>query len=229
VVPPAAELRSRPDVRPDGPLILAHRAGNDLAALRTAEALGVDVIEADIRYFRGRLEVRHLKTVGPVRIYWERWRLCRPGAPIIDLETLLRATAPTTRLMLDLKGFDPRLGPAVLAVLDRHPDARLTLCARHWRHLRGFEGRPNVRLVRSVGNRAQLRAVRRLLSRRPLDGISIHRRLLTPAVVSELRARVPLVLTWPVNSLETADLLAGWGVNGMISDHPHLLGSGAAT
>lgn len=181
-----------------------------------------------MRLFRGRLEVRHLKTVGPVRIYWDRWRLRGPGTLILDLDTLLGAAAPATRLMLDLKGFAPRLGRAVLTALDRHPDAEVTLCARRWRHLAAFEGRPNVRLVRSVGNRTQLRSVRRLLATRPLDGISIHRRLLTPALVTELRANVPLVLTWPVNTVEIADLLSGWGVNGLISDRPHVLGVRAA-
>lgn len=214
-------------MRPGNPLVLAHRAGNDLSALRAAEALGVDVVEADIHLFRGRLEVRHLKTFGPVRMYWDRWRLCGPGAPIFDLDTLLGAAAPTTRVMLDLKGFDPRLPTALRATLDRHPGTQVTLCSRHWRHLMPFEGRANVALVRSVGNRAQLRAVRRLIARRPFDGISIHRRLLTPELAAELRARVPLVLTWPVNTTEVADLLAGWGVNGMISDHPQLLSAGA--
>lgn len=218
-----ADPSARPALRRDELFILAHRAGNDLSGLRAAEELGVDAIEADVRLFRGRLEVRHLKTVGPVRIYWDRWRLCGPGAAILDLDTLLAAAAPTTRLMLDLKGFDRRLGRAVLGALERHPDARVTLCARHWRHLAAFEGRQNVRLVRSVGNRTQLRAVRRLLATRPLDGISIHRRLLTPALVTELRERVPLVLSWPVNTVELAALLAGWGVNGLISDRPQLL------
>jgi glycerophosphoryl diester phosphodiesterase len=228
VVPPAA-LSARPAPHRAGPLVLAHRAGNDLAALRAAEELGVDVIEADVRLFRGRLEVRHLKTVGPVRIYWDRWRLCGPRAAILELETLLATAAPTTRLMLDLKGFDPRLGRAVRAALDRQPDARVTLCARHWTHLAAFEGRPGVELVRSVGNRTQLRAVRRLLATRPLDGISIHRRLLTPALVAELRERVPLVLSWPINTPEIGDLLAGWGVNGLISDRPQLLAARSAS
>jgi glycerophosphoryl diester phosphodiesterase len=222
-----AHLR-RPDAHPDEPLVLAHRAGNDLAALRSAEALGVDAIEADVHLFRGRLEVRHLKTVGPIRIYWDRWRLCGPGVVILDLETLLDAAHPTTELMLDLKGLDPRLGAGVLATLERHPDARVTLCSRRWRHLTLFEGRPGVRLVRSVGNRSQLRAVWRQLASRPLDGICIHRRLVTPALVAELRGRVPLVMTWPVNTRETAHRLAGWGVNGLISDRPHALGGTAA-
>jgi glycerophosphoryl diester phosphodiesterase len=187
------------------------------------------VIEADIHLFRGRLEVRHLKTVGPIPIYWDRWRVCGPDAVTLDLDTLLAAVHPTTELMLDLKGFSRRLGAGVLTALERHPEARVTLCSRNWRHLTPFEGRPGVRLVRSVGNRSQLRAVRRHLASHPLDGVSIHRRLVTPALVAELRRRVPLVMTWPVNTRETAHRLAEWGVNGLISDHPHALGGNAAS
>ena len=218
----------RPDVRRGRPLVLAHRAGNDLAALRSAEALGVDVIEADIHLFRGRLEVRHLKTVGPIPIYWDRWKLCGPGAVTLDLETLLATARPTTELMLDLKGLDRRVGARVVDALDRHPGSRLTICSRHWGHLAPFEGRDDVRLVRSVGNRSQLRAVWRHLASRPLDGVCVHRRLLTPALVAELHGSVPLVMTWPVNTAELARRLAGWGVNGLVSDDPPALGTAAA-
>jgi glycerophosphoryl diester phosphodiesterase len=228
VTPPSTVVRARrPDAGRDRPLVLAHRSGNDLAALRSAEALGVDVVEADVHLFRGRLEVRHLKTVGPLRIYWDRWRLAGPGAVGLDLDALLDAARPTTELMLDLKGFDRRVAAAVLEALDRHPGARVTLCSRHWGHLTPFEGRPGVRLVRSVGNRPQLRAVLRHLSARPLDGVCIHRRLLTPGLVAELRGTVPFVMTWPVNTREAAVRLAGWGVNGLISDHPRVLGAAA--
>lgn len=154
--------------------------------------------------------------------------MCGPGAVTLDLDTLLGAAHPATELMLDLKGFDRRIRAAVLAALERHPDARVTLCSRHWRHLTLFDGRPGVRLVRSVGNRSQLRAVWRELASRPLDGVALHRRLVTPAIAADLRARVPLVMTWPVNTRETADRLAAWGVNGLISDRPHALGATAA-
>jgi hypothetical protein len=38
-------------------VVVAHRAGNDLARLRRAEELGVDLVEADVRLWRGRAEV----------------------------------------------------------------------------------------------------------------------------------------------------------------------------
>ena len=54
-------------------LAIAHRAGNSLAGLREANRLGADVIECDVHAYRGRLEVRHLKTAGPLPFLWDRW------------------------------------------------------------------------------------------------------------------------------------------------------------
>jgi glycerophosphoryl diester phosphodiesterase len=39
-------------------LAIAHRAGNSIAALRRALDAGVDLVEADVRYFRGVPEIR---------------------------------------------------------------------------------------------------------------------------------------------------------------------------
>ena len=79
-------------------ILVAHRAGNDLKRLHEAEALGIAHIEADVRLWRGRLEVRHLKTLGPIPVLWDRWRLAKtsrvtvveqfalvPGARMRDL------------------------------------------------------------------------------------------------------------------------------------------------
>ena len=52
-------------------LAIAHRAGNSLTELRQAAALGVDAIECNV-HERGRLEVRHLKTAGPLPFLWDR-------------------------------------------------------------------------------------------------------------------------------------------------------------
>jgi glycerophosphoryl diester phosphodiesterase len=204
--------------------VVAHGAGNDLGLLRRAEALGVELVEADVRLWRGRAEVRHLKTLGPVPILWDRWRLASPFAPRLRLPELLAAAAPETHLMLDLKGRDPRLAHLVLRALP--PGRRITVCARSRRLLEPFEGRPGVRRFRSAGSRRQLR--RLLRGRDVLDGISVHARLLDRRVVAALRGRAPTVLTWPVNSPARAAELGRLGVHGVISDEPEQLVGRAA-
>jgi hypothetical protein len=196
--------------------IVAHRAGNDLARLRAAEALELPLVEADVHLFGGRLEVRHRKTVGPIPILWDRWELAPPWAPRLLLEELLTAAAPGTELMLDLKGHDRRLPGRVLAEIEAAgPPGRLTVCSQDWRLLEPLAGRPEIRVVHSVGNARQLARLRR----RPeaLAGVSIHERLLDAAVVAELRKRAALLLSWPVESVAQARRLAAWGVQGLIS------------
>jgi glycerophosphoryl diester phosphodiesterase len=205
--------------------LVAHRAGNDLARLREAEELGVAVIEADVRLWRGRLEVRHLKTLGPVPILWDRWALANPFAPRLALPDLLAAAEPGTELMLDLKGRNPRLARLVLDALP--PDRAVTVCARSRRLLAPFVGRRNVRVLQSAGSPRQVRALLRRLDVLDLDGVSVHERLLDEQVVAALRRRVSVVLSWPVNTLERARELATIGVDGMISDDPAAL-EGAA-
>jgi|SRR5689334_3552127 glycerophosphoryl diester phosphodiesterase len=206
------------------PLILAHRAGNTLGSLRDAEDIGVDAVEADVRFFRGRLELRHLKTVGPVPVYWDRWELHRPGTPFPTLDALLAAARPSTELLLDLKGFDPRLSRKVIEAIDASGRRQgIAVCSRHWRHLAAFRTRPHVRVVHSVGSPGELRSLWRRSSSVQLDGISIDQRLLTRPVTAELCRRAPLVMAWSVNAARSATRLVEWGVNGLISDEPEML------
>jgi glycerophosphoryl diester phosphodiesterase len=203
------------------PFVIAHRAGNDLAALRRATTLGVPWVEADLRLFRGRVEVRHLRTIGPVRILWDRWYLAPRSTPRLLLDELLAAVGPETELVLDLKGPDPRLGRRVLAAL-RTVDGpcRITICSRSWAQLRRFRDEPGVRVLHSVGNVLQLAWLLRRARHRPVEGVSVHARLLTPRTGALLRDRVGLVLSWPVNTAEEARRLLGLGVHGLISDEP---------
>ena len=76
------------------PLLVAHRARNRIADLRAAELLGIELVEADIRLHLGRLEVRHLQTVGPLPILWDRGQLAAPWRRRLQLTELLEATAP---------------------------------------------------------------------------------------------------------------------------------------
>lgn len=205
--------------------MVAHRSGNSLRALRAAEALGLRTIEADVHLFRDRLEVRHLKTLGPVPILWDRWTLASPWARRLTVPELLEALGPSTELVLDLKGRDLRLAERVLEALAPWPaeGRSVTVCARSWPLLEPFAGAENVRLVHSVGSARQLTRLRRRLGETRIQAVSIHERLLDSRRVRELREVADVILTWPVNTVERARELAGWGVDGLISDRPELV------
>lgn len=205
--------------------MVAHRSGNSLGALRAAEALGARAIEADVHLHRGRLEVRHLKTLGPVPLLWDRWTLASPWARRLLLPELLEAVEARTELVLDLKGRDRRLATRILEALGPRPaeGSSVTICARSWPLLEPFTGVENVRLIHSVGSARQLARLRRRLGERRIHGISIHERLLDSRRVRELREVADLILTWPVNTVERARELVGWGVDGLISDRPDLV------
>ena len=205
------------------PLAIAHRAGNSLCGLRTAQGLGVDIVEADLHLFHGEVEVRHEKTIGPIPVFWERWRLIRPLTPRMRLQDLLTAVAPSTHLMFDLKGPSPRLSRVALEVLQRSfAGRRYTVCARNWMLLRPFEGLPGVRVIRSIGGLLQLQCLLRG-HRRSFDGVSIDQRLLNARVVGQLSHRTDLLITWDVTSDERVRELAALGVSGFILEDPTLL------
>ncbi|MFI5696442.1 glycerophosphodiester phosphodiesterase [Kribbella sp. NPDC051586] len=183
-----------------GPLLVAHRAGNDPGTLRAALELGADLVEADIHAYRGRLEVRHRKTLGPWWL-WDRGEFARRrDAEVFEVDQLLAAAGGDPRLMLDLKGIHPRLAPRLARALTAVPDLRVTICTQHWWMLAAFQDAANVRLVLSAGSRRGLRRLRSRLRRRPAYGACVHRRLLTPETVTELRRSTDVVFTWPVDT-----------------------------
>ena len=209
------------DGRPPRPLAVAHRAGNDLARLRAAEARGFDVVEADVRLFRGRLEVRHHRTVGPLPVLWDRWDLAPPWRPRLGLDQLLAAADVRTHLLLDLKGSDLKLSALLADHLEvAAPDRILSVCSRDWRLLEPFRG-SSQRVVLSAGTSSELR---RLLDRDgPLDGVSVHHALLSSDTVRALRSITDLVMAWPVRTAERAERLLQDGVDGLISQDFDLL------
>jgi len=197
---------------------VAHRAGNRLADLRAAEELGVSVIEADLRLHRGAVEVRHLKTVGPLPILWDRWELAAPWRARLKLDGLLAATAAQTELLLDLKGSRTELAERVHDAIGPHlGERRFTICARRWKLLEVFAGLP-VRRVHSVGSARQLQRLRRRFAGRRVDGVSIHEQLLDRDSVASLRALADVIMTWPVNRPERARELLRLGIDGLITD-----------
>jgi glycerophosphoryl diester phosphodiesterase len=187
-------------------LVVAHRAGNDLGTLRSALDRGADLVEADVHAYRGRLEVRHRKTLGPWWL-WDQGELVRRvDVQLLEIRELLATIGGDPRLLLDLKGIHPRMASRLATVLTEvMPDATVTVCTQHWWMLSAFRDLTNVRLVLSAGSRRGLRRLRSRVRRRPAYGVCVHRRLLTPGIVTELRRGAEVVFTWPV---DTEDALA---------------------
>ncbi|GAB4330534.1 MAG: hypothetical protein Kow0010_15610 [Dehalococcoidia bacterium] len=206
------------------PLAIAHRVGNHPERIDEAKAAGVDLIEADVWLHRGRLEVRHLKTLGPIPLLWDRWCLAPAWAPRLLLEDLLDQWKPgPVGLMLDLKGKHPELPGALRDVLDRHFAGQpVTISARRWEMLEAFRGRPGTRLLPSAGNEKQLRELLGRLNAHHF-AVPIHRKMVTRETVSAIKKRGARVFTWPINSEPVLHEVLAAGVDGIISDSLELL------
>jgi glycerophosphoryl diester phosphodiesterase len=206
------------------PLVVAHRAGNHLHLLKAAEEAGADYVEADIWSYQGALEVRHLKTMGPVPLLWDRWKLVPKGRPRLRIEALLAAAAPSTRLMLDLKGREPLLPAAIAETMAAlAPGRPYAVCSQNWEMLEEFRHYEDVQVFHSIGNQTQLEVAWPLLRWHDRHAVSIHARLLSRSAVSALKEKALLVVTWPINTAEAKERVLGWGVDGFTTDSLPLL------
>lgn len=204
------------------PLVIAHRFGNEPHLVRGAVEAGADLVELDVWPYRGRLEVRHLKTMGPIPLLWDRrpYRLVSARAPRLELGELLGGHEGG-ELMLDLKGRDVAGAVAVRDQMRRDlPGVAYTVCSQSWALLGAF--RDDARVVHSVGSASRLRRLPRAL---PSDAraVAVNVRLLDRERVAALRARVDEVLTWRVNDVETLERVLDWGVTGVITDSLHIV------
>ena len=200
-------------------LAIAHRAGNDIVRLRRAENIGADFVEADVRLYRGRLEVRHLKTMRWLPLLYDRhpWRLAAGWTHRLILGELFGALSSDTGMMVDLKGDDDALPEAILrAIREAAGGRRLIVCGQNWPLVDPFVAAPEVIAVHSIGRPDQLDAF--LRSSRPTQGISIHASLLSETVISALKQRAPLVVTWPINTPGELARVSGLGVDGVTTD-----------
>lgn len=204
-------------------LTIAHRQGNTVAGLLEALDAGVDLVECDVHAYRGRLEVRHLKTMGGLPYLWDRGELIRRRhhRPL-ELAELIAALGDDHRLMVDLKGVHPRLASSVARVLrESVPDRGLTVCTKSWWMLDKFD--LPVRRVLSAGSRRGVARLRSRVARAPVHGVSVRRSLLSPAVVAELHRGTELVMTWPVDTPEALVDARRLGVDAVISKDLELL------
>ena len=207
------------------PITIAHRYGNNLARLAEAKAAGADFVECDVWLRDGRLEVRHEHTLGPLPIWYDKWKVERTRrAPLLS-EILAAAAEASIGVMIDLKGTEPAMPSAILDAVAPHlATLPMMVSARSWRWLPDLRAQPELMLFHSIGDARQLRSVRPLLDEHQNDAVSIHSKLLNAEVVRSLKDQVSLVATWPINDDQRlADVLA-WGVDAIISDDLAILG-----
>src|SRR3954451_8811955 len=157
-------------------LAVAHRSGNTVAGLRAALDAGVDLVEADVHAYRGRLEVRHLRSMGGLPFLWDREGIVRRRGRL-ELAELVAALGDDHRLMIDLKGVHPQLAPKVARLLRAtSPDRSLTVCTKSWWMLDAFD--VPVRKVLSSATRRGISRLRERLAVGPVDGVSVRLSLL---------------------------------------------------
>lgn len=201
------------------PLVVAHRAANDPVRIRAAIDAGADMVEADVWLDRGRVEVRHTKTMGPVPLLWDRWSLAPGWMPRLLLSDLLAALPDDAGLMLDLKGHDPLLAPAIVdALTSSRYGGPVAACTRVWPLLAPLAAHDDIALLYSAGNPRELRRLLEHGTPTSAAGVSVHRRLLDEPIVAALQRVAPLVATWPVNDNARLDALLDWGVTGVTTD-----------
>jgi glycerophosphoryl diester phosphodiesterase len=215
---------SLPDAVPDHPLAVAHRHGNLVELVGLAAAAGVDMLEMDVFGYRGRLEVRHARRLGPWML--EGWHLHRSqGRPLL-LAEVLAALPADAALMVDLKGRSRWAAAAIADLMSTViPGRAYAVCGRRWSMLEPFEAVPQARVVWSAGSRRELRRLRLRLQQAPAWGVSVRRQLLTPALVGWLLERVRVVMAWHVEDAARLEQVLRLGVNGIICEDLAVLGT----
>ncbi len=202
----------------------AHRAGNTREdALRAVEA-GADLLEADIWLHKGRLELRHKQTLGPIPILWEKWSIAPGWTPRYTLRELLHDVPEDILLLLDFKGDEMDLGPEVLKELQQTaPDRVVAICGRNYPQLLTIADEPNILCFYSVGDPAEWPAAQELIATSEHPALSIRADLATPERMEWINNLGGVVVSWDVQTEEQMEQLRALGVDGFTTDNPELL------
>ena len=219
------DAAARQDGNTAGPLLIAHRVGNQPDLVPAAVAAGADLIEADVHLYRRRLEVRHTKTMGVLPWLWDRWYLVPAAAERLILAALIDGLPDGAMLMLDLKGWHPWLGRAIATAMeDAAPGRPYVVSGRQWQMLSAFESLDHVQIIHSARSPRELKALPRRVAGHRTDAVCMHRHLLAnPRWVALARSLAPTLLTWPIVDHATAEEARAYGADGLIIDGIDLL------
>jgi glycerophosphoryl diester phosphodiesterase len=214
------------------PLIVAHRGfsgrypENTLASVRAALELGVDLVEIDVQETRdGELIVFHdyrLNRICGVRGRVRHKTLAeiqRLNLQVPTLREVLTTCRGKARVLIEIKRADPHKVAELIAKL--RMEGEVVVFSLSVPRMRRFAatapGVPRFGLIA----RNPLWAMARLKAAVKVEGLGISRRLVTsPRIVRRFHRRGWKVFVWTVNREVEMKKLAGWGVDGIITNYP---------
>jgi glycerophosphoryl diester phosphodiesterase len=231
----------------NNPVRIAHAYGNSRASLRRALVAPIDVIEADVWYRGGEIDVRHEPRLGPLPLLFDRRMQGHPLPPkslrlwhdyyvrldinSLKLDELLEIVGGRRRLLLDVKGdYRPSQSAAFASVLvgkiSEHGAADwVSVCGQFWPVLhRVRELTPDIEVSYSIENPVQWERFVAMLGRGDTArNICIEHRFLSDGKARFLQEHEVEAYCWTVDDSAAASRLIRMGVGGIISNDLALL------
>jgi glycerophosphoryl diester phosphodiesterase len=215
------------------PSIIAHRGfsgrypENTLVAVRAALELGVDLVEIDVQETcDGELIVFHDYRLN--RICGVRGRvrdktlaeIQKANSQVPTLQQVLRVCRGKARVLIEIKHAAPRKVAAVITEGRMENEVIVfSLSIRRMKELAAVN--PRIPRFGLVARRLPLAMAR--LKTVGIEGIGLSRKLVrSPRVVRRIHQRGWKLFVWTVNREAEMKKLAGWGVDGLITNHPNV-------
>lgn len=226
---------------------IAHAYGNRRDTLETALRANIDMIEVDIWFRRGQIEVRHEKRVRWAPVLFDKrplgvnrigpWALALPGRRYLRLDRrpfalreLLRMTAGSKRLLLDVKEVSSGPAEAYASALkaeiaEAEAASWITVCGQFWPVLdRVREMAPGIVVAYSMQRESQWQEyTRRLATADATRTVCMHHGMLNAERAAFLQESDVDVYCWTVDDKAEATALVERGVEGIISNDLALL------
>jgi glycerophosphoryl diester phosphodiesterase len=211
----------------------AHEPQNTIRSFERAIAMGVDMVEIDLRRSRdGVLVLAHddvIRRDGQQLIVADHdlgtlhSLDLGHGARIATLEEVFEVVRGRCGLMVDLKGegFEAELAAAIQA--SGLPYEQLVVpggTARSRALLRSLD--PQILLSLSLDEEWDHRITPEFIADIDTDAVTWNHRLITPERVIRLHERGLFVYTWTVDDLDTMRRVIAAGVDGVITNRPEL-------
>ncbi|HET8944052.1 MAG TPA: glycerophosphodiester phosphodiesterase [Dehalococcoidia bacterium] len=233
--------------RASGVVRIAHAYGNNRAALDVALAADVDMIEVDIWYRGGRIEIRHERRWSWLPVLGDRrgralhamgrfvvplWGgyFVRPDLGTMRLDELLERTAGRKSLLLDVKarkrGESAAFASRLAETVARHnAGSWVSVCGQYW---------PVIRDLRAVAPQMEVRYSKeyhlqweRFVAMAPGDPgarrVCIEHRFMDAEKQGFLEQHGVDVYCWTVDDAAEAAALVERGVDGITSNDLGLL------